>query len=350
MTTRERAAALAQAAQSFPWLGLHEAEQLLEVVRMELGHAEILDDFQPYGGHFSKAIPAKNILHIVSSNTPHAALQSLIRGLLIGAHNLCKIPSGGLPEPEQFRAALPAELAAALEITSELDDAILQRADAVIVFGSDETIAHFRSRVRANQIFQPHGHKFSIGIVFDDPQFASARHAARDASLFDQQGCLSAQVFYVANNPAAYAEKLAQEMARFEEMNPRLTLDPSDAAAIRALRESCAFRRAAGEPLQIWTSPSGTAWTVIFDPTPAFTASPLNRVVFVKPLPENPAPLAHLSTAGLWPASEENARRALAFGARRLCRIGEMQNPPWTWHQDGGLTLAPLVEWVDFSG
>jgi len=350
MTTRERAIHLAHAARHFPWLGLDSPEQLLEVVQLELGHAEILDDFQPYGGHFAKAQSVPTILHIVSGNTPHAALQSLIRGLLVGAHNLCKIPSAGLSEPEQFRALLPAELATKLEIHSALTDEMWATARAVIVFGSDATIAHFRERIRPQQTYLPHGHKVSLGVIFEDAALVSPPLAARDASLFDQQGCLSPHLFYVAENPVAYAAALALEMERFEATHPRAPITPGESSTIRALRDSYAFRIAAGEPFQLWTSQPGTAWTVIYDPSPEFTASPLNRVVFVKPLPAHPAPVPHLSTIGLWPSTPENATRILPFRPTRICRLGEMQHPAWTWHQDGAHTLAPLVEWVDFSG
>src|SRR4051794_1396613 len=91
MKTRDLAVHLAAAAARFPFLGAVTHHDLLALVYSELGHAEALDDFQPYGGHYAKAAGPKTILHILSGNTPAAGLQSLIRGLLVGAHNLCKI-------------------------------------------------------------------------------------------------------------------------------------------------------------------------------------------------------------------------------------------------------------------
>src|SRR5215210_453385 len=108
MTTRERALHLARAARHFPHLlGDLRTSDLLEVVRWELGHEDILDDFQPYAGHRAKAVAPKTILHVMSANTPAAGLQSLLRGLLLGAQNLCKIPSSGLPEIGEFHELLP---------------------------------------------------------------------------------------------------------------------------------------------------------------------------------------------------------------------------------------------------
>lgn len=352
MKTAEIAEHLARAAARFPFLGLHDPEQLLAVVRGELGHAEALDDFVPSGTDYVKAIPPRAILHVISGNTPHAGLQSVIRGLLLGAHNLCKMPSAGLPELAAFRDALPAELASKMEVSPELHDAWWERAEAVIVFGSDETVAAMRGRTAAAQTFIAHGHKLSFGVIFDDPAFASTAGAARDASVFDQSGCLSPHCIYVTDRPGEYAAKLATEMAAFQAHTPRRLLAPEESASIAAVRDEFEFRAAADPRIAVFSSPGSTDWTVIFDPDPQFRASCLNRVVFVKPIPSDwPGALRkhrrHLSAAGIFPATLENARRVADLGATRICAIGAMQCPPWTWHQDGGQNFAPLVRWID---
>ena len=351
MNTATRATHLAAAAARFPFLGRTTADDLLALVRTELGHAETLDDFQPHGAHLARAVPVERILHIISGNTPAAGLQSLIRGLLLGAHNLCKIPSDGLPEMAAFHAALPPELAARVEISPTLPDDWLARAGALIVFGSDATIAHFRALAQPGQVFVAHGHALSFGVIFDDPRAESAAGAARDASVFDQQGCLSPHVFYVAGDARGYAARLAEEMQRWQERDPRGAISLSEANAIRTLRDETAFRAAQGEPVALHASAGSTAWTVIFDETPGFPRSPLNRCVFVRPLPadlaaELHAVRPHLSCAGIWPATLANARALAACGVSRICAIGQMQSPPWTWLQDGQPALAPLVRWV----
>ena len=106
--------------------------------------------------------------------------------------------------------------------------------------------------------------------------------------------------------------------------------------------------------MQVWQSSSSTAWTVVFDSTRGFPRSPLNRFIFVKPLPDDLASelgevRAHLSCAGVFPATIEHARLLTALGVSRVCPIGRMQTPPWTWHQDGQPSLGALVRWVDFE-
>jgi hypothetical protein len=353
-TTAARAAALAEAASRFPLLGEIRAADLLTTVALELGHPEILDGFRSYGRHFARALAPETILHIVSGNTPHAALQSLVRGLLLGSRNRVKLPSAGLPEAEEFVRVLPQALAARVEFATELPDAWLREARAVVVFGSDATISHFRELAPAGVPFQEHGHRVSLGIVFDDPGFASVEAAARDASLYDQQGCLSPHDFYVAGDARAYAERLAAAMEAFNRHTPRGAISLGEAAAIANLRASVSFRAASGENVVLWQSADSTDWTVICEDKPTFTASPLNRVVFVKPLPADlPAALAPvrlwLGAIGIWPATETHASRVATLGASRICPLGRMQFPPTTWHAESLPNLASLVSWIDFE-
>ena len=359
MQTREIATHLAEAARAFPWLGPVTADGLMGLIRAELGHEDAFERFLPYGGHHARALGPCMILHIISGNTPHAGLQSLMRGLLVGAFNWCKIPSGGLPEIAAFRDRLPFELARRVSIAEELRGDWLDQADAVVVFGSDETVEYFRKRVRADQRFLPHAHRLSFGVVFDDPEFCSVADAAKSASLYNQQGCLSPHLFYVDPKIARpYAERLAAAMADFEKGNPRGPVTLDEQSDIAALRKDFAFRAAMhsgpGEQPALWESPDSTAWTVLYDPEPQFMASCLNRVIYVKPLPDDLALAVrrvykHLSTVGIFPATPENAGRLALTGASRICPIGQMQFPPATWHHDAQPVLAPLVHWVDFE-
>lgn len=352
MKTHERAHQLASAASAFPYLGLSEPGQLLDVVRAELGHEDVLDDFQRYGSHLAKAVAPGTILHVLSGNTPHAALQSLIRGLLLGARNLCKLPSCGLPAIEEFRSRLPEPLREAVEISPQGESWWWENADVVIAFGSDETIRAVRARVAEKRIFIAHGHAVSLALIYEDPELRSVALAARDAALFDQQGCLSPHGFHVRQNAAEYAERLAAEMEKIEAEMPRAALSAEDSASIRSMREEYAFRAATTPDLRLHRSRDSTAWTVVFDPDPAFRSSPLNRFLFVRPWPEDFASALaevrpHLSAIGIWPATCENAIHAATLGASRICPVGQMQTPPFTWHQDGRQALAPLVRWID---
>ncbi len=358
MSTAERAAGIADAAAGFTeLLGPVTAQDLIEVVQLELGDAEILDGFASYGSHRARVIVPPIILHVVSGNTPHGALQSLIRGLLLGSRNRMKLPSSGLPEVEAFVAALPPELRELVELSTELADAWVSEAGAVVVFGSDQTVAALRKRIPNGVPFQAHGHRVSFGIVFGDGQ-AAASLAARDVSLFDQRGCLSPHVIYVAEvagqTARGFAGRLSEEMAAFNAATPRGKLGIGEAAEIVDLRASYAFRSAGDVRVQMWVSQNSTDWTVIFEEDPWFATSPGNRVIFVKPLPATLdsalIPVRPwLAAIGIWPATLENANRVSSSGASRICALGDMQYPPLTWHAEGHGNLGSLITWVDFG-
>lgn len=353
LTTAESARAIAQACRKFRHLlGPASAEMLLDWVGAELGHKAALDNFQIIGGQLLRAVAPGTILHIVAGNTPHAALQSLVRGLLLGSHNLCKLPATGLPEAEAFAAALPAPLRKRIEFSRTLPRDWPGRADAIIVFGSDETVAHFRALAGPRQIFLGYGHRISLGLVFKDAAFKSAPLAARNVSLFDQQGCLSPHCIYVADRPEEYAAHLAVEMESIARTMPRAKLTLSEAAAIAEVRDTARFRAALGQRIRIWEN--AASWLVIFDADPAFSPSVLNRVIFVRPMPDNLAAAIaparpFLSTIAIWPDTAAGAAHAAALGASRICPIGKMQFPPWTWRHDGRPTLAPLVTWIGWE-
>ena len=348
ISTRERAERIAVAAGEFSeFLGEVDADDLVSLVELELGS---LDGFVPRGDLMSKAVAPETILHVVSGNSPHAGLQSVLRGFLLGSRNLVKVSAGAGAEVRRFAEALGDQA----RVSEELSDDWLARADAVVVFGSDGTIDHFRGLVRPHQVFVPHGHMVSFSIVLDGGDPAAPALAARDASLFDQQGCLSPHCIYVGGDARGFAGHLAAEMEAFDAHTPRRELSVAESAELMHLRSSYEFRAASDSRVQVWQSEGNTRWTVIFEEETQFAVSCLNRLVFVKPLPSPesmPEALAmvrpHLSTLGLWPFSVAGAERWSALGASRICPLGKAQEPSMFWHQDGGQVLAPLVRWVD---
>ncbi len=354
MTTRERAIALAEVASGYPLLGAVTADDLVEQVRIELGHPEILDGFRPYAGFFSRAVPRGPLLHVVSGNTPHAALQSLMRGLLVGARNLVKLPSEGLVEAESFVAALPSELAELVAVGREVTPAWKAVAGVWIVFGSDETITRVRKGAPAGVVFEDHGHRVSIEVILDDPLGISTARVAEDVSRFNQKGCLSPHDVYVAGDARDYAEKLAAKMEVHAVDNPPEAISKIEAAEIMDVRANYRFRAANDARVGLWESAGTTAWTVIYEEDPWFAASCLNRTVFVKPLPGDlgaalgPA-LPWLAGVGIWPPLPATAERFAALGPSRICAAGRLQFPPVAWHQEGRPSLVPLVRWVDFE-
>ncbi|HSU16191.1 acyl-CoA reductase [Longimicrobium sp.] len=351
------------------------AAPLRELLRSELGDPRVLDGFRPAPrGHGRRmAMGPRLAAHVFSGNVPGVAVTSIVRSLLVKAATLGKTAVGEPLLPALFARAVAeedAELGACIAVTywhggdEELERAALEHADAVIVYGGRDAVTAIRAKAPAEARFLAYGPRLSFGIVARGRLTAEhagdvARAAALDASTFDQQGCVSPHVFYAEEggdvSPRAWAAMLAREMESVERDLPRGTLSPSEASAIRQLRGHAEF--AAG--LDLHASAEGTAWTVVYDPEPAFEASCLNRVVRVKPvaaLEEIPPLVAAyaevLQTVGVAASAEEAGDLAAALGrlgASRIAPLGKMAWPPPWWHHDGRPPLRSLVRWCDWE-
>jgi hypothetical protein len=156
-----------------------------------------------------------------------------------------------------------------------------------------------------------------------------------------------------------FAEMLAQELERREELEPRGQLSTEAAATIASRRSFYEIRAAHSPETRFWRSENSTAWTVVFEANPRFQLSCLNRFVYVKGVPDLKSALesaddfhGKVSTVGL--AAPDETKRELAtqlarWGVTRVCPLGQMQNPPLTWRHDGRPSLGDLVTWTDFE-
>ena len=354
------------------------APRLRELLRSEFGDPRVLDGFRPGDRHGERAAFGPRLaVHVFSGNVPGVAVTSIVRSLLVKAATLGKAAVG---EPllaalfAQGVAEADAGLGRCIAVTYwpggdvMMERAALDAADAVVVYGGLDAVSAVRSRTPPAARFLGYGPKASFGVIARsalgrDAARAAARGAAEDTSTFDQQGCVSPHLFYVQEggevSPQGFAAMLAEEMAVVEKRLPRGTLAPGESSEIRQLRGEAEFSEAAGSGMQLHASVDGTAWTVLYDPDPEFTASCLNRVVRVKPVPRLDAipPLverfgAVLQTVGVAAAPEETRELATALGrlgASRFARLGAMAWPPPWWHHDGRPPLRDLVRWAEIE-
>ncbi|MEJ6578210.1 MAG: acyl-CoA reductase [Akkermansiaceae bacterium] len=324
MTTAERLDLIAASAPFFaPFTGLYDRALLQQTWDRELSAATV-------------RLP-KSLVHIISGNTPHAAYQTLLNGLILGAHNRLKLPSNALLDFQ-----LPPAFARLIETSRTLPDHWIPEADALIVFGSDATLRHFQQLCPLETPFIGHGHRFGIAII-TEPTPEAADLAARDIGLFNQNGCLSLQTLYL-QEPQSFAPLLAQALTDFENDHPRGPLSPSDAGAITNLREEIRFL-AANDPTnhQLWESQNSTAWTIIYQNSHEPVPSPGNRTVYLRPLlsefKSQISNLKFLSGIALYPFSQRSD-----LPSPRIFPLGQAQSPPALWAHDGILPLASLIK------
>lgn len=338
------------------FLGDFSTANIIDWVTSELGDPQILDSYVSLQNSSNKtktktkAIPNGPILHILSGNTEHAGHQSLLRALIIGAENIVKLPSTGLPALTNWLETLPAELTKLVTVTSELTDEIFHSAKTIIAIGSDSTMEEVQKRITPQQRFIPHGHKLSIGLI-DKPSPEAAKLAVQDACAFNQQGCLSLHSIYLKQDTRDFLPMLAEAMAEYEKVHPRGEISISESGAISNLRETVRYA-ASNDPENnaITHSEGNTHWTAIYKSSPTLTPSALNRVITVQPWPEDYSELGSerqfLSTVAMEPELVESNHH---LDVPRICLLGKSQQPPLDWHHDGFQPLASLVHWQDIQ-
>ncbi len=351
------------------------------LLEQELGHAQRLDRFvgadEEKSSRTAMAHGPEFLVHIAAGNIPNPTLMSITLGLLTRSAQFVKCASGASLLPRLFAHSIyqaDPKLGACLEIAEwrggnrELETVLFDRADCLTATGADETLAAIRAQLPAKVRFLGYGQRVSLGFVTrevlrEETVAEVVSRAADDLVAWDQNGCLSPHVIYVEERGAVesdkFAARLAVELAKREASAPRGKIAVEAAAAIasqRTIYETIAAHRA---DARIWSSQNSTAWTVVFEHEVRFRFSPLNRFIYVKPVPDVAAVMpgvdeihGKVSTVGVAALPEKTKELALRFarwGATRICPLGQMQNPPLTWRHDGRPALGDLVTWTDWE-
>ena len=334
---------------------------------------EDLEGFVQQGSHLSRAYGPPLATHVLAGNIPGVGLPGLIAATLVGSASLVKTASADPLFLALWAASVARqdpEIGECLAVLwwrggqTDLEAVAFDGAEVVIAYGSEQTIRELQGRVRCR--FLGHGHRVSFGVigrgVLPKAQEVAER-AAYDASLFDQQGCLSPHCLYVEEggvvSPKEFAELLASAMATWAERLPPGSLTRDEAVAVRKFRGGYEAQGMAGRDIALFMHPQALDWAVIYDADPTFTLSCLHRTVLVKPvadLSEVGGPLRawrpYLQAAGVAVTPERIGRLAGELGragVNRICPIGRMQVPPLTWHQEGRFLLRDLLRWTDLE-
>lgn len=187
---------------------------------------------------------------VLSANVGTAPIPAIAMPLLLGNATVVKASGRDDVAARAMHAALAtvdAELAESLDVFTftggdgAREDLLLQRADAVVVYGSDATVAALRARVPASASFVAHGHGLGVGYAAASAlgDAASERETiaafALDVAAYDQRGCLSPHLIAVQGDAArarAFAESLAEiGLASLERSMPRGRLEAAEGAA-----------------------------------------------------------------------------------------------------------------------
>lgn len=233
-------------------------------------------------------------------------------------------------------------------------------AQTIVVFGDDATIEAVRLGASTATRVIAFGHRASAGYVRRDdlavPDLMD--RIARDALLYDGSGCMSLHLLFVESggdvSVSDFAKLLGAALERVAIEFPPGMLAAGRAASHAAARDLAAFRAASGHGTVV-TAPAARA-TLIVDP-PRTAPPPLAaRIVPVFPV-ATPAEAAEYLRAQRLPLEalaiadaghySSLSEVALAGGAARITRFGEMQAPPAGAHHGGEPCIMHFIRWMD---
>jgi hypothetical protein len=237
------------------------------------------------------------------------------------------------------------------------EDALLESADAVVAFGRDETLRAIRARCGAGTRFVPFGHRASAGFLAHGDvahvDAALAERIARDALLYDGEGCLSLHALFVEAGGEELARLAALLAAACERVAVELPAGERSAerdARVAAYRNLAAFRAAGGRGAVF----RGGDATLVVDPPHDEPPPLLPRVLPLIPVDGDDAVAAYcaeqrLPVQALGVVTPDARAVALAerIGAVRVAPFGTLQSPPLGGHHGGSPRIADFVRWID---
>ena len=345
-------------------------------IAAELGSAAMLDrPAEDAKGHLRRAHGPEWMLQIYAGNVPMLPVWPIVSSLVLKAALLAKTSAREpifAPLLARTISEVDEKLGACLAVvwwkggTGGLDRTVLGVAPAVLAFGGEEAMGSVGRQTMPGASVVLHGPKVSVGYIerraltFGGIRALAAR-AAYDASLYDQEGCLSPHAFYVERrgqiSPEGFAEALASALEKASQDLPASPPADEEAARVQLARAQARFESAGiATVTRVLESPGSTAWTVIVDDRARFEPGPTRRTVRVHAVdgPEEVAralaPVAGaIEALGLEARGPERVRLAARFadlGIPRIAPIGALQSPaPWGTH--GGVPrLLPFVSWT----
>ncbi|MGB8330625.1 MAG: acyl-CoA reductase [Polyangiales bacterium] len=298
--------------------------------------------------------PIRLLAVIVAGNVFTASARGIVVPLLFGVPVLVKASSKETMFPAMVRDALraaDASLGAAMDLAVfpggdvEREEALTESADAVSVYGTDETITAMAPRLGDTPLIA-HGHGVSVAYC----GVAGLEHAqidqtiaalSLDISAYDQRGCLSPQIVYVQDTPSRSAADFGKRLAD-EGLGPLSRTLPRGPLPM-AVGVAQAQWRGVAEVEGIVVR--GDSYAVAIRPARPVRWSPAYRNVSLAPVRSLDEALremesfgSSLKCVGADPASLADVRARLVANdtlQAYACAIGEMQKPPLDAPADG---------------
>ena len=289
--------------------------------------------------------------HLETSPSP-AEIDSLLRsvsparrahvilsaGVFVGAHRAIALALAAAEavyvKPSRRETEMARLLSLAAPGSFTVVDAIDARpSDVVFAYGTDESLSAIRASLGPSVVF--HGHGPGIGIAFVDLSSSSGPEIYEACALisddvvpFDQRGCLSPRIVFVAGSEPQvrhFGEALAERLGAREREIPRGCILAEEAAEAVRYRDTMTFAGA--------VFAAGSAWVGVDLRGELSVVPPPGRNVHVArstDIRASISPIAHsVTVAGIFGGESFTARVAETLPRARRCRLGVMQRPPF---------------------
>ncbi|HEV3001885.1 MAG TPA: aldehyde dehydrogenase family protein [Solirubrobacteraceae bacterium] len=340
---------------------LERAKQY-DFIETDLGDPALLDEWRPHKAIERRCWPKGLIAHVMVGNVPLASLFTLYRSLATKNVTVTKLPSRDpvsalcfancIHDVDPGHPVVRALSTLYWEPGSEVEEAVIDAADVVSVWGQGETIESVKRRVGHGVEVIEFGPKRSFALVLDGGGDADvdeiATKLAYDVAAYDQEACFSLQeVFAEASLADELGEALARWLPRYSRVVPRRELSPDASAHLMRARLEGVARG--------WTvhAPQGNDWTVaVTGGAEELDEHPLARYVFVHPVASAAEAVATVNrdvqTVSLepWSRLAEVRDDLTAAGADRVVPIGRMTRFRPGFIHDGHYPMREMVRWV----
>jgi len=330
----------------------------------ELGSLEALDGFVSRAGRSHVHYAGLERVTIVSSDTTvGVAIPPLVFAACAKCSVVVKDRSDRLvsafvetlvEERPEFGPAISVEEWRGHEDPRALAE--LWGSDAVVVFGGPEALRAIRTQCKPDARFIPFGHRTSVGylaresLAGEDAAFQLALGVARDALLYDGEGCLSMHALFVERGGTIDLERIGALLHRaFDVVSREFPGELGERAlSVAAYRDAARFRASQGRgrvggfasPHLIVVDPPREDPPPLLPRTLAAYAvnDPNEALAFLR---RHALPLEGFAVAA--DARPDVFAAAIASGAARIARLGSLQAPALTGEHGGVGRILPFV-------
>jgi hypothetical protein len=311
------------------------------------------------GGHKGALLTG----HVIAANTPLLAWSSILRALVMCSGALVKLSSHDEGVwTKLFLSSLTREcpeLARCIEVVAwpgregDLNSALYNFTDLLLVYGSDEAISYFNRIEQQHKPVIGYGHRVSIGIVIEGATDEDTAGFARDVITYGQAGCLSPQViFYVGStgDMQDFSLNLSNHLAAACDT---INCGIPDTETLHMVRTHRALGKMFG--CKIFED-YNCRWSVVLPGNSSFIPPGGGGIVHVRAVEKladilqwtqiyhgrlQGCAVANMNRLEHKPRDLDTVLGQLDFS--RVCSPGELQTPPISWKQDNRNVFRTLV-------